>query len=221
MRVIDDWVTARPLGLVIEGKVGAGKIVVCGFDLAAGADDPVSRQMRASLIHYMNSDKFKPAVELTPGQILDLALTPAETATLRGVRSIKADSFEEDNEAANAIDGDPDTMWHTSWEGDMPGYPHFLEVEFDADRKLAGFTALPRQDGNQNGWIKDFAFYASADGKTWGEPVAKGAFAYNAKLKRVKFAKPVTAKFVKLVAESGYADGPWASLAEFNVIDAE
>ena len=26
VRVIDDWVTARPLGLVVEGKVGAGKI---------------------------------------------------------------------------------------------------------------------------------------------------------------------------------------------------
>ena len=59
------------------------------------------------------------------------------------------------------------------------------------------------------------------DGKTWDEPVAKGVFARDAKLKRVKFAAPVTAKFVKLVAESGYADGPWASLAEFNVIDAQ
>jgi hypothetical protein len=103
----------------------------------------------------------------------------------------------------------------------MPGYPHALVVEFDEARKLAGFTALPRQDGNQNGWIKEFAFYASADGKTWGDPVAKGVFAQDAKLKTVKFASPVAAKFVKLVALSGYADGPWASLAEFNVINAE
>ena len=129
--------------------------------------------------------------------------------------------MEDGYEVANAIDGDPETMWHTSWEGDMPNYPHELVVEFDGTRNLAGFTALPRQDGNQNGWIKDFAFYVSADGKTWGDSVAKGTFAKNAKLKTVKFAKPVTTKFVKLVALSGYADGPWASLAEFNVIDAE
>jgi hypothetical protein len=33
VRVIDDWVTARSLGLIVEAQVGAGKIVVCGFDL--------------------------------------------------------------------------------------------------------------------------------------------------------------------------------------------
>jgi len=219
--VIDDWVTARPLGLIVEGKVDAGKIIICGFDLTDDAGDPVSRQMRESLLHYMNSDRFKPAVELTPDQIQSLTVPPRDAARLHGVRSIKADSFEEGYEVENAIDGDPDTMWHTSWEGDMPGFPHELVIEFDGARKLAGFTALPRQDGNQNGWIKDFTFYVSTEGKTWSEPVANGVFAQDAKLKTVKFAAPVTAKFVKLVALSGYADGPWASLAEFNVIDVE
>jgi hypothetical protein len=221
VRIIDDWVTARPLGLVVEGNLGAGKILICGFDLTADAEDAVSRQMRESLIHYMNSDKFKPAVELTPDQINSLMVTPGNTSRLQGVRSVKADSKEDGYEPENAIDGDPDTMWHTSWEGDMPGFPHELVVEFDGSRKIAGFTALPRQDDNQNGWIKNYAFYISADGKSWGDPVATGVFVQNAKLKTVEFAAPVTARFVKLVALSGYADGPWASLAEFNVIDAE
>ncbi len=60
VRVIDDWVTARPLGLIAEGKVGAGKIIVCGFDLIRGADDPVSQQMRRSLLDYAASDRFAP-----------------------------------------------------------------------------------------------------------------------------------------------------------------
>ena len=72
VRVIDDWVTAHPLGLVIEGKVGAGKIVVCGFDLTSNADDPVSRQMRASLLDYMKSMAFKPQVEISTAQIESL-----------------------------------------------------------------------------------------------------------------------------------------------------
>lgn len=72
VRVIDDWVTAHPLGLVIEGKVGAGKIVLCGFDLTNNADDPVSRQMRASLVDYMKSKSFKPQIELTTAQIESL-----------------------------------------------------------------------------------------------------------------------------------------------------
>ncbi|MGD1090130.1 MAG: sugar-binding domain-containing protein, partial [Verrucomicrobiota bacterium] len=52
VRIIDDWVTARPLALIIEGKIGGGKIVICGFDLTHQAGDPVSRQIRASLVNY-------------------------------------------------------------------------------------------------------------------------------------------------------------------------
>ncbi len=74
VRVIDDWFTARPLALALEGKVGAGRIVVCGFDLTQESAEPVSRQMRASLVDYMASKKFSPAVELTAGQIQSLTV---------------------------------------------------------------------------------------------------------------------------------------------------
>jgi hypothetical protein len=69
VRVIDDWVTARPLALIVEGKVGRGKIVVCGFDLTDEAMDPVSRQMRESLMNYMASDRFKPTIEIREDQV--------------------------------------------------------------------------------------------------------------------------------------------------------
>lgn len=91
-------------------------------------------------------------------------------------------------------------------------------MKFKTPETLIGFTALPRQDGIRNGWIRQFAFYASADGVDWGQPVVTGIFSENAKRKTIHFPRPVTARFVKLAALSGYADGPWASLAEFNVI---
>lgn len=69
VRVIDDWFTARPLGLIVEGKVGRGRIIVCGFDLTRGADDPVSKQMRASLLAYMDSPKFAPKTAFTADQV--------------------------------------------------------------------------------------------------------------------------------------------------------
>lgn len=78
VRVIDDWVTARPLGLIVEGRVGAGKIVVCGFDLTGDVADPVSRQMRTSLLDYMNSKRFQPAADLTVNQVASLAAAPAK-----------------------------------------------------------------------------------------------------------------------------------------------
>jgi len=72
VRVIDDWVTARPLGLVIEAKVGKGRIIVCGFDLTGDLNDPVSRQMRQSLLHYMAGDSFQPQSEINLEQVRKL-----------------------------------------------------------------------------------------------------------------------------------------------------
>jgi len=72
VRVIDDWVTARPLGLIAEGKVGSGKIIVCGFDLTRNADDPVSQQMRRSLVDYAASDKFTPTSEWSEDNVKSL-----------------------------------------------------------------------------------------------------------------------------------------------------
>ena len=215
--MIDDWVTARSLGLVVEGKVGPGKIIICGFDLTHAEEDPVSRQMLRSLKDYMDSKKFAPATELTVEEIESLSV-PAEAGGQHGVRRITADSEQADYEATNAIDGDPQSMWHSSWEEPVPGYPHYLIVEFEEPEALAGFTALPRQDGNHNGWIKDYLLYVSSDGREWGQAVAQGIFSEDAQLKTIKFAAPITAKFVKLVASSGYVNGPWASLAEFHLI---
>ncbi|MGH7980423.1 MAG: discoidin domain-containing protein, partial [Limisphaerales bacterium] len=137
---------------------------------------------------------------------------------MRNVSAIQASSQQDGYEARKAIDGDPQTFWHSRWDDPAPTFPHGLVVQFKTSEELTGFTALPRQDGNHNGWIKGFAFYASNDGAHWGEPVFQGRFSDDAKLKTIHFSSPVTAKFVKLVALSGYARGPWASLAEFNII---
>jgi hypothetical protein len=221
VRIVDDWVTARPLALIVEGRLGTGKIIICGCDLTDDAlTDPVSRQLRLSLVTYLNSEKCQPNAEFSVEQLSALADSRADG--MRNVASIKASSEQDGCEVQNAIDGNPDTIWHTSWDSDpAPTFPHEFTVEFKTAETLTGFTALPRQDGNHNGWIKEFAFYASSDGSNWAEPVAKGIFSENAKLKVVHFSRPVTAKFVKLVALSGYADGPWASLAEFNVIPSD
>lgn len=71
VRIIDDWVTSRPLGLVIEGKVGRGRLLVTGMDLR-NVDDPVRRQLRTSLLHYAQSTAFVPQTELTVAQVQSL-----------------------------------------------------------------------------------------------------------------------------------------------------
>jgi hypothetical protein len=75
VRIIDDWFTARPLGLVVEVQVGRGRAIVCGFEIdGANASDMVSQQLVLSLENYMNSDRFKPKVAVSPDQLRQLAV---------------------------------------------------------------------------------------------------------------------------------------------------
>ena len=73
VQVIDDWVTNRKLGLVFEARIGTGKLLVCSIDLERGLDaNPVARQLRASLLRYMDGEAFDPKVELTVDQVQSL-----------------------------------------------------------------------------------------------------------------------------------------------------
>lgn len=71
VRVIDDWFTARRLGLIVEARVGRGRLLLCGVDLQA-ADDPVNRQLLASLLRYMTDTVFAPSVTLAVAQVRGL-----------------------------------------------------------------------------------------------------------------------------------------------------
>jgi hypothetical protein len=73
VRVIDDWVTAQPLGLLFECRVGKGKLLVSGIDLLDGQDQrPEARQLLHSLRTYMAGDKFAPALQVDAQKIKDL-----------------------------------------------------------------------------------------------------------------------------------------------------
>lgn len=213
VQVIDNFARNHKLGVIFEGRVGSGSLIVSGFDLPQLTKYPAARQLQASLYAYVGSGKFKPKSQLDPAMLDNLFASQSLNA------HASADSQESDNyDADMAIDGDPDTIWHTAWNDPAPGFPHWLKLKLPRPEKLTGITVLPRQDGNRNGWIKQYAVYASDDGEYWGKAVAEGTFADNAELKTIRFSLPVTAKFLKLLAISGYSDGPWASLAEINFI---
>jgi YVTN family beta-propeller protein len=97
----------------------------------------------------------------------------------RGGWTITTDSQElqgENGSAANAIDGNPATIWHTQWSTANPVHPHWIAVDMGAGHAVGGFRYLPRQDG-PNGRIASYRFYLSNDGISWGAPVNQGTFA--------------------------------------------
>jgi hypothetical protein len=70
VRVIDDWVTARPLGLLFECNIGTGKLLVSGIDLLTDVEKrPEARQLLYSLKEYMSSEQFAPQIPVDINKI--------------------------------------------------------------------------------------------------------------------------------------------------------
>jgi hypothetical protein len=180
----------------------------------------VVQQFRASLGRYMNSTAFEPSVTLAPDQVRGLFGKPTALQKLGG-KVVHTDSAHFAHMGEQAIDANPASCWHTEWEAQPPGFPHELQIELGQAASLRGFTALPRQDGNRRGRIKDYEFYVSDDGRNWGAPVARGTFPDTSNLQTIGFTQPTTARFVRLVALSGHGVEPYAALAELDVLPVE
>ncbi|MCB8925176.1 MAG: glycoside hydrolase [Ardenticatenaceae bacterium] len=70
---IDTWFEARRLGLLFEAQVNGGSLMICSMDLESNLDERlVARQMRFSLLQYLASAQFAPAVVLETGQIEEM-----------------------------------------------------------------------------------------------------------------------------------------------------
>lgn len=70
VQLIDDWFTNRKLGILLEGKVGNGKLMVCSADLQKDLDKrPAARQLRQSILQYMASNRFNPPASLDPALV--------------------------------------------------------------------------------------------------------------------------------------------------------
>ncbi len=62
---VSDFHFSHRLGSIFETKVGIGKLLVCGYNLSSERDTlPEVRQLRYSLIQYMESGAFDPEYEL-------------------------------------------------------------------------------------------------------------------------------------------------------------
>jgi alpha-L-fucosidase len=127
----------------------------------------------------------------------------------------------ENNGAANAIDGNSSTFWHTRWNEDLK-LPHSITIDTGNSHRIAGFTYLPRQDGNPNGVVESYRFETSADGVSWTTNVASGRFANirnNPSLQQVTFA-PVPTRYFRFTALQEVNRNGWTSAAEISILPA-
>ncbi|MFE1896658.1 discoidin domain-containing protein [Streptomyces yangpuensis] len=123
----------------------------------------------------------------------------------------------ENGRAANVLDGDANTIWHSKWTAPAAPLPHSITIDMHRTAVVSALVYRPRANG-PNGRVGEYAISISADGQNWGTPVATGTLADDATSKTLGFA-PTGARFVRLTAitEAGNR-GPWTSAAEIDLL---
>ncbi|WP_405676827.1 discoidin domain-containing protein [Streptomyces sp. NBC_00868] len=123
----------------------------------------------------------------------------------------------ENGRAANVLDGNTNTIWHSKWTGTPTPLPHNITIDMQRTTLVSALVYRPRADG-ANGRVGEYSISLSADGRSWASPVASGTLADDGTAKTLGFA-PQGARFVRLTAltEAG-GRGPWTSAAEINLL---
>lgn len=209
---IDDWNRNYKLGLVFEAKVGNGKLMVASADLETDLSNRiVARQLRRSLLDYMVSSRFDPKATVTSEQMESLFFDTRIMKRLGATATATGD-------AANAIDGDPNTFWIAGDPRAAARQNQELTITFPNAVAFSGLIIMPRQNGREHeGDIREYSIEISDDGTTWRE-IKRGQLVSTFDPQKIDLGQNVSAKFLKLVSLSGFGLDKQTALADVAVI---
>lgn len=88
VQVIDNIERNHKLGLVMEWKVGAGKLLVCMSDLEKTAKYPEGKAFYQSVIDYMRSADFNPSAEITVDELKKKLAEEPRKITMKELNNI-------------------------------------------------------------------------------------------------------------------------------------
>lgn len=211
---IDDWNRNYRLGAVFEANVGPGRLVVSTFDLESRLDErPAARQLRRSLLDYMASARFRPATDVDPAalraSLFDTRVMKKLGATASGWP-----------DAANVVDGDPNTYALVAVKGDAPRPQPPLTIAFAHPVTFDGLVLMPRQNHRDHeGDVHEWRIEASDDGEHWRD-VARPVLGSTFDPQTVRFGSTVTARALRLTPVAGFGDDRASALADVAVLYA-
>lgn len=165
IQFIDHPVRNDKLGALMETRIGKGKLMVCTFDiLNASPGQDVARQLKYSILNYMNSGLFNP--EEVEG-LQDIFFKSI------GTKEITYNKITSNNEHAEypaffAFDGDQKTYWQSS---KVNSSSIIFEIELEKPRYLTGSSFIIKDSG----YIPDnFKIYISDKKDDPGKPIIIG-----------------------------------------------
>lgn len=212
---IDDWNRNYKLGVIFVLAVGDGRLLVSAFDVSnPTSGNPVTRQLRYALLKYARSDCFQPQVSVPPEQIRSLFFDTRIMKKLGAVAEVNGGS------ANAAIDGDPNTFILVGDRSAPMREQVDIVITFNAPVAMSGLVLMPRQNHREHeGDIRSYVLQVSDDGNEWRE-VARGELLSTFAPQQIELSSTVTARYLKFIALSGFADDKTTALAELAVISA-
>ena len=206
---------------------------IVGYKLSCGTSSG-----SYSTVIYVGPNLEAPVPNLVPGTIYYFAVSAVSSSGVQSQYSKELPYYAEpeipspngwtlmyaDSEdilgcsAAHAFDGNPNTIWLTTWRNNIAAPPpHEIQINLGTSQTMNGFRYLPRQDEWLSGTVGQFEFYVSSDGVNWGSPVATGTFPCSYDLKEVRFGA-ATGQYIRLRGLTDASGGPYMSVAELGLI---
>jgi len=125
------------------------------IDVVAGA-----RCVRLRALSEVNGNPWTSASEIRGVGGNGVPLPPGAFS----VAAVDSEELVDENgAAANAIDDDTSTIWHTEYGTSTPVHPHTIDLDLGTPHALQAIRYLPRQAGSINGTIADYEVALSAD----------------------------------------------------------
>ena len=137
------------------------------------------------------------------------------------INAVSSEATAQGRHARNAIDANPNTNWHSAWDGSDRN--KFIVIQLDEPKNLTSLEYLPLAGGN--GKIESAQILTSMDGENWTEVVPGTDWRYantnDVSIKSVDF-EPTKAKYIKIVGkktQSASASNSFMVAAMFNLYE--
>ncbi len=148
-----------------------------------------------------------------------------EDPNLIPFEQIKLHSFSSENQgndkfAQYAIDGDPDTIWHSQFTPTPTSHPHQLVIDLGSVREVTGLRYLARQDSGWNGAFgkTEVRVAPIAEALDDAAVAASVEFTKTKDVQPVDFDVPQSGRYVHVRILSEVNNGRWASAADIGVV---
>ena len=134
------------------------------------------------------------------------------------VLKVSSENKSNDKLVVYAIDGKPDTIWHTQFTGNLKTHPHELILDLGKPMLIDGFRYLARQDGGWNGAFAETEFSISDSPTSFPTSQLLITFQKTKIAQSADLKTPVSGRYVKVRVLSEINQQAWASAAEIGII---